>query len=91
MSDEPKLCTLRRTLGYVEECPRGWCPFWEHGGAVAQPACALERLGLELSNRDLALYLLDLRRALEQAQSTEAAETACAQLAALVPPDLAGA
>ena len=91
MIDEPKLCALRRTAGYIEECPKGWCPFWEHGGAVAEPHCALEHLGLELSDRTLARHLLELREGLERARSEEEAETARKQLRQIVPPDLSGA
>jgi hypothetical protein len=91
VSTEPKVCALHRALGNTEECPGAWCSFWEHGGAVAEPGCAIERFGLDLRNRNLGAYLLDLRRALDGARSEEEAETARRQLAALVPPDLAGA
>jgi hypothetical protein len=84
-----KLCTLRAAIGNDEECPRGWCGFWEHGGAVAQPGCLLERLGLDLSNAQLAYYLNDLRRALDAAAGEDAAARSRRELAQLVPPDLA--
>ncbi len=85
-----KLCALSEAIGNDEECQRSWCAFWEHGGAVAQPGCAIERFGLDLRNRDLAHYLLDLRRALDGARSEEDAEIARRQLGALVPADLSG-
>ena len=86
-----KLCALAQAIGNVEECPRSWCAFWEQGGAVAEAGCAIERLGLDLGNRDLAHYLLDLRRTLDGTRSKEEAETALRQLEQLVPPDLSGA
>jgi hypothetical protein len=85
-----KLCSLRQAIGYVEECPRGWCAFWEQGGAVVEPGCAIERLGLDFRNRDLAHFLLELRRALDEGRSEEEARLAHRQLAELVPPDLSG-
>jgi hypothetical protein len=88
---EPQLCTLSRALGSVEECPRAWCAFWDQGGAIIEPHCSIERLGLDLSNLDLAAYILELRQALDTARSEEEAETARRQLVQLVPPDLAGA
>jgi hypothetical protein len=84
-----KLCALSQAIGNDEECPRAWCSFWEHGGAVVEPGCAIERLGLDLSNRDLAHYLLELRGALDAAGNEAAAQAARRQLALLVPPDLA--
>jgi hypothetical protein len=84
-----KLCDLSRAIGNDEECPRAWCSFWEHGGAVVEPGCAIERLGLDLANRDLAYYLLELRGALDAAGNEAAAAAAHRQLALLVPPDLA--
>ena len=86
-----KLCGLSRAIGNVEECPRAWCAFWEHGGAVVDAGCAIERLGIDLSNVDIAHYLVDLRRALDGAHSEEEAEAARRQLELLVPPDLSGA
>jgi hypothetical protein len=86
-----RACALAAAIGNAEECPRAWCPFWEHGGAVVQPGCAIERLGIDLSNPDLAHYLIDLRRALEGAHNEREAEAARSELEALVPPDLSGA
>jgi hypothetical protein len=86
-----KLCGLSQAIGNDQECPRAWCVFWEHGGAVVEPGCVIERLGIDLSNIDLAHYLLDLRRALDGARNEQEAEVARGQLAMLVPPDLSGA
>jgi hypothetical protein len=86
-----KLCSLSEAIGSVEECPKAWCPFWERGGAIVEPGCGIERLGLDLSNVELAYYLLDLRGALDAAQSEAEAEFARQQLDELVPPDLSGA
>jgi hypothetical protein len=85
-----KLCKLRAAIGNDEECPRGWCAYWEHGGAMAESGCALERMGVDFTNRDLVYYLNDLRRALEGARDEEAARTARRDLAQLAPPDISG-
>ncbi len=84
-------CALSNAIGNDEECPRAWCAFWEHGGAVVEPGCTIERLGLDLANRDLARHLLELRRTLDGARSVDEADRARRQLAELAPPDLSGA
>ena len=84
-------CALIKAIGNDAECARGWCPFWEVGGAVVQSGCQIERLGIDLGNRDLAYFLVDLRRALEGARDTEASARARRELALLVPPELSGA
>lgn len=87
---EPKLCTLSVVAGNDEECPRGWCAFWEHGGAVVEAGCGIERLGVRVDDPQLARYLLDLRRELEGVRDVEAARAALERLAEVAPPDLAG-
>ncbi len=58
----PKRCSLRETIGERELCPGSSCLFWEDGGAVVEPGCAIERLGVPVKERrDLALHLLELR------------------------------
>jgi len=86
-----RFCSLSVAAGEDAECPRGWCAFWETGGAVVEPGCAIERMGVDLRAPQLARYLLDLRRELESARDVEAARGALDRLAELVPPDLAGA
>jgi hypothetical protein len=86
-----KQCALIEAIGNDAECPRAWCPFWEAGGAVVEAGCKIERLGIDLANRSLAYYLLDLRHALEGARDAEAAEQARRELALLAPPELSGA
>ncbi len=88
---ETPLCSLSVAAGNDAECPRGWCAFWERGGAVVEPGCAIERLGVDLRDPQLARYLLDLRRELESVRDAEAARAALERLAELTPPDLAGA
>ena len=62
-----RLCTLEQTLGRIEECPRGSCPFWERGGAVLEPGCLLERfLPAEDWTPELAAHWLRVRRAAER-------------------------
>jgi hypothetical protein len=88
---ETPFCSLKLAVGNDEECLRGWCAFWETGGAVVGAGCAIERLGIDLRDAQLARYLLDLRRGLESARDTEAARAALDRLAELTPADLAGA
>ena len=87
--DMAKLCTLTAVAGDDEECARGWCAFWERGGAVVEAGCAIERLGVRIEEPDLARYLLDVRCELERLRDTEAARTAGEHLAVLAPPDIA--
>lgn len=82
------LCRMRLTLGEVEACPQGACPFWEHGGAVLGSGCGLERLHLELDRSDLAAYFDGLRRALETARDDTERKAARQAFAALAPPEL---
>jgi hypothetical protein len=86
-----RLCSLSVVAGSDERCPRGWCAFWEDGGAVVEPGCAIERLGVRIDDPQLAGYLLELRRQLETVRDTEAAAVAAGHLPALAPPDVAGA
>ena len=66
----PKQCSLREAVGEREVCPGSSCAFWEGGGAVVEPGCAIERLGVPLARqRDLARHLLDLRLGLEELQT----------------------
>lgn len=86
-----KLCALSRAVGNDEECPRAWCAFWERGRAAIELGCAIERLGLDLGNPDLARHLLELRRALDDKRSAEEADRARGEIGEVVPPDLSGA
>jgi hypothetical protein len=88
---EEKLCSLSTIVGTDEVCPRAWCAFWEKGGAIVQPGCAIERLGIDISDPEVARYLLGLRHELESARDAEAAEAARRRLTSLVPPDISGA
>jgi hypothetical protein len=81
-------CRLYVALGRAEACREGACPFWEEGGAVLPPGCALERLGLDVGRADIAQCLLDLRSELEQARDRDEAERARRACALLVPPGL---
>jgi hypothetical protein len=86
--DSMRLCRIKLTLDEVEACPQGACPFWEHGGAVLESGCGLERLHIELDRADLAAYLVELRGTLEAARDEREREAARQALAGLVPPDL---
>ena len=88
---ELKLCALSAVVGNDEVCPRAWCAFWEKGGAVVDPGCAIERLGIDFSDPAVARYLLDLRHELEHARDAVSAEEARKRMTSLVPPDLSGA
>jgi len=85
-------CKLRSAIGNDEECTRGWCAFWEHdrAGRALEGGCVLERLGVDFGNVSLAYYLNDLRCALERAAADESAAQSRADVAQLVPADLAG-
>ena len=66
----PKQCSLREAVGEREACPGAACAFWEPGGAVVEPGCAIERLGIPVARQpDLARHLLDLRLGLEELQT----------------------
>lgn len=64
--------------GHVEACPQERCAFWEPGGAVLTGSCLIERLGVDVRSRELAAYLLETRRRLDQAR--DLAETEAAHL-----------
>jgi len=83
-----ELCELHAAVGNAEECPHAWCVFWEKGGVAAEPSCAIKRIGIDLTNTDLAYYLLGLRRALESARSAEEAEAARRAFGQIRPPGL---
>ena len=85
-----RLCRIKFTLDEVEACPEGACPFWEHGGAVVESGCGLERLHLELDRPDLAEYLVELRQLLETARDERERQAARQAFAGLVPPELSG-
>jgi len=85
-----KLCSLSVVAGDDEVCPRGWCAFWEHGGAVVEGGCAIERLGTRIDDPQVARHLLELRRGLERVRDAQAGRAAAKQLGALAPPDISG-
>ena len=88
---EQKWCSLSVAVGNDAECPHAWCAFWEKGGAVLEAGCAIDRLGIDFRDAELAAYLLEIRRELEQARDAEAAEAARKRFTALAPPDVSGA
>ena len=83
-------CRIRSTLGQVEACPEGACPFWEHGGAVLAAQCGLERLSLDLDRPDIARHFVELRKALECARDERERQEARRAFAAVAPPELSG-
>jgi hypothetical protein len=86
-----RLCSLSVVAGNDERCPRNWCAFWERGGAVVEPGCGIDRLGIRIDDPQLARYLLDLRRELEAVRDAEASRSAAEHLAELAPSDVSGA
>lgn len=88
MDERP--CRIKLAVHELEACPEGACPFWEAGGAVAEPGCGLERLHLDVDRPDLAEYLVELRRKLENARGAVEREEALHALAGLVPPEFSG-
>ncbi len=86
---EPKLCVLQYAAGRIEACACAACPFWEEGGVVLEPGCALERLGLDLEhNPELVDWLLELRRELFEAKTPGREEKKHHLFQRLLPPDL---
>lgn len=82
-------CALHHAHGRVEPCPGSECPFWERGGAVVQPGCAFERLGVELESRPgIASWLLEIRTTLESARTVEERAAAHRAVQELLPPGL---
>lgn len=74
---EPRHCMLKLAArGEVEVCPEERCAFWEPGGAVVTGGCLIERLGVEVRERELATYLLEARGRLERARDSAEAEQA---------------
>ena len=64
---ETTQCRLRLVAtGEVEVCPEQDCAFWEPGGAVLKGNCLVERLGIDVRDRELAAYLLEARERLER-------------------------
>lgn len=73
----PKKCTLRGAVGEREVCPGPTCAFWEQGGAVLEPGCQIERLGIPVAHHsDLARHLLELRLRVEEARDEAARRAA---------------
>ena len=77
MACEPttRLCSLEATVGRLEACPEGQCPFWEPGGAALDGRCAFEELDIT-ADAPLAAWLLEIRGRLASAESTVGAEAA---------------
>jgi hypothetical protein len=70
-----RLCSLEATVGRLEACPEGECPFWEPGGAALGGRCAFEELDIT-ADPPLAAWLLEIRERLAMAESTVGAEAA---------------
>jgi hypothetical protein len=70
-----RLCSLEATVGKLEACPEGACPFWEPGGAALDGRCAFETLDVG-ADAALAGWLLEIRERLTSAESTVAADAA---------------
>lgn len=74
---EHEQCKLRLAAhGVAEACPRERCAFWEPGGAVVEGNCLIERLAIDLTDRELAEYLLQARERIERARDLAEAERA---------------
>jgi len=67
---DSRSCTLRLSarLG-SEPCPRELCAFWEPGGAVLTGGCLVDRIGVDARRPDIAAYLLDVRKRLEDVRN----------------------
>lgn len=67
----PRTCALEQALGRTFACPRHLCAFWEEGGAVIRPGCALTRAPLDLERAEVVDHLLALRQRMVQSRSRE--------------------
>lgn len=67
----PLICALEQALGRTSACPRRVCTFWEEGGAVIRPGCALSRSPLDLGQAGVADRLLSLRQRVTYSRSAE--------------------
>jgi len=65
---QARQCRFAAAIGQAQLCPGAECVFWEPGGAVLEGRCAFELLDIT-DKPELAALLLDLRRALESADS----------------------
>jgi hypothetical protein len=88
MTASEHTCHIALTEGEPQPCLGPSCPFWEEHDVAA--GCGLERLSLDLDDPELASYLLDLRRTLEETRNRREREAAREAFAQLAPPDLAG-
>ena len=81
-----RLCTLQYLADRIERCPGADCPFWEEGGAAVEPGCIIDRLALDLESRpELVHALLQVRRRVWQAVTTEDADAARSLFYRLLP------
>jgi hypothetical protein len=77
MNAKRKTCSLSLAAhGEIEVCPEDQCAFWEPGGAVLTGNCLVERLGIDVRDKELAAYLLEVRERLEQTRDSSEAEAA---------------
>ena len=83
-SAEGRVCVLEQGLGHFAACRRDRCAFWEEGGAIIRPGCALSRIPLDLERAGLADLLLGLRCRIEQSRSTEDARAARRELTQVI-------
>lgn len=67
----PRTCELEQSLGRAVACTRHLCPFWEDGGAVIRPGCALSRTPLDLDRAPVADLVMGLRQRIQQPLSVE--------------------
>jgi len=58
-------CALSSVVGNEATCPESTCAFWQRGGDDLESGCAIERLGLHRAGADVAGFLLEVRRRLE--------------------------
>jgi hypothetical protein len=71
MEQTTRLCRLEAAVGKFEECPEDACPFWDPGGAALHGRCAVDELGVLADDGPLASWLLEIRRKLAAAASSE--------------------
>jgi hypothetical protein len=65
-------CAIQKTLGFTQACAGAECPFWEIGDESTPEGCFVHRhFPADLTNREVAGWLVGLRRSLERIRIDE--------------------
>jgi hypothetical protein len=61
-----RTCALTEIVHDAEPCAGKTCAYWQGGGDDLDSGCAIERLQLHHASVDVAGFLLEIRRRLEE-------------------------